>query len=63
MHCNNCDSTGWVCENHPHKPWGGVSDRSDACDCGAGEPCMICNPSFGRNDPPRMPPATVIVEE
>lgn len=42
--CNVCDHTGWVCENHELKPWGGVSGRSDACECGgAGSPCA-CNP-------------------
>jgi hypothetical protein len=30
--CEQCDH-GWVCENHPDKPWPSV------CDCGAGMPC------------------------
>ena len=37
--CDVCDHTGWVCENHPSKPWGGISVREDACACGAG---MLC---------------------
>jgi hypothetical protein len=38
--CARCDNCGWVCENHPDKPW--LGDR--ACDCGgAGAPCPICN--------------------
>ena len=41
--CNVCDNSGWVCENHPDKPWAGFSERSDACDCGAGMACRVCN--------------------
>src|ERR1700733_10661673 len=26
-----CEDCGWVCENHPHKPWEG----EHACNCGA----------------------------
>ena len=33
--CENCDATGWVCENHPDRPWRAFSSRSDPCDCGA----------------------------
>jgi hypothetical protein len=51
--CDSWDSTGWVCENHPDRPWRGGSDRADACDCGAGMPCRTCNPSGGIDDPPR----------
>lgn len=40
--CKNCDSSGWVCENHEHLPWDGSSARSDACGCGAGAPCPKC---------------------
>jgi hypothetical protein len=44
-----------VCENHADKPWGGASDREDACHCGgAGAPCLVCNPS-DREHPPNMP--------
>lgn len=50
--CSNCDDTGWVCEGHADRPWGGVSDRADACECGAGAPCDVCNtgrvPDTGR---------------
>lgn len=52
-----CDDTGWVCENHLSKPWSkpwaGFSKRRDACDCGAGEPCRVCNPS-DKDHPPDM---------
>lgn len=49
--CAYCDDCGWVCENHPGKPWDG--DR--ACGCGvAGMPCVRCNPSDLAN-PPRPP--------
>ena len=30
--CPNCEE-GWVCENHPERPW------PSGCDCGAGMPC------------------------
>ena len=30
--CGHCDH-GWVCEEHPDKPW------PSGCDCGAGMPC------------------------
>lgn len=58
--CANCDSTGWVCENHPDKPWDGNSERFDACKCGgAGMPCAICNPCDATH-PPRMGPGFVV---
>lgn len=41
--CRVCDDGGWVCENHQGKPWEGTSSREDACHCGAGAPCWICN--------------------
>ena len=50
-YCPICFGLGWVCENHPHKPWEGER----ACNCGGdGAPCSWCN----QNDaepPPRMP--------
>ncbi len=30
------ENTDWVCENHPDRLWGGLSDAPEACDCGAG---------------------------
>jgi hypothetical protein len=45
LDCKNCDSTGWVCENHDDTPWDGHSDREDACGCGAGMPCPVCVPA------------------
>jgi hypothetical protein len=36
--CPNCRGIGWVCENHPDKPW----DDEIGCTCGAGLPCE-CN--------------------
>jgi hypothetical protein len=36
MACSICDAAGWVCENHPDRPWSGTSQRADACECGAG---------------------------
>lgn len=41
--CQRCDSTGWVCEAHPDRPWGGLSKRADACDCHPGDECPVCN--------------------
>ncbi len=49
--CRNCDGTGWVCENHPDKPWADGhlypgETRMTGCDCGAGMPCQECNADF-----------------
>ena len=52
MACLVCDNTGRVCENHPDRPWRGDSQRGDACDCGAGMPCQLCNPCGGIDEPP-----------
>lgn len=38
--CRVCDNTGWVCENHPDRPWDTL--REDSCTCGAGMPCRVC---------------------
>ena len=54
--CRRCGDTGWVCENHRTRPWGGASDHNDACACGAGAPCALCNteePPQARWDLPR----------
>ena len=46
--CPLCDDFGWVCENHPNRPWEG----HHACTCGgAGMPCF-CNGS-DELSPPR----------
>jgi hypothetical protein len=51
INCANCDSTGWVCEDHRSKPWHGPR----ACGCGgAGVPCPKCNVANADN-PPRLP--------
>lgn len=50
--CNQCDDTGWVCENHVALPWSGCSERGNACKCGgAGMPCTLCNPCDYDNPP------------
>jgi hypothetical protein len=36
--CPICRGIGWVCENHPDKPWA----EDIGCRCGAGMPCK-CN--------------------
>lgn len=51
--CVTCAGSGWVCENHHLRPWGGHCcdfhhDNSGvcehgACGCGAGDPCPTCN--------------------
>ena len=58
MACLVCDNTGWVCEEHPDRPWRGNSQRADACDCGAGMPCE-CNPCGGIDEPPKLSPQTL----
>ncbi len=46
--CIRCADRGWVCENHPDKPWKISQDRMESCDCGAGMPCPDCNPMSGQ---------------
>jgi len=41
--CRNCAGGAWVCENHQDRPWDGTSSHADACGCGAGAPCPVCN--------------------
>ena len=41
--CPVCDSTGFVCVYHRDRPWAELSNRADACGCGAGTPCRLCN--------------------
>jgi hypothetical protein len=63
VRCPICDNTGWVCENHPDRPWRGTSQRADACNCGAGMPCE-CNPWGGIDEPPaKSPIAHVTVDK
>ena len=51
MNCSVCDDCGWVCENHPERPWQGAH----ACPRGgAGMPCPRCNLSDA-DIPPRLP--------
>ena len=37
MFCKKCDHTGWICEQHPDKPF-----PHDDC-AGPGDPCPYCN--------------------
>ena len=49
--CPFCQGLGWVCENHPTRPWEG----EHACTYGgAGAPCPMCN-SSEHGETPRMP--------
>lgn len=41
--CANCDGSRWVCENHPDRPWEGMSAPGEGCGCGAGAPCPCCD--------------------
>jgi hypothetical protein len=51
--CAVCDNTGWVCEDHPDRPYEMFSGRADACRCGgAGMPCPECN----SGERPALPP-------
>jgi hypothetical protein len=50
MKCTCCNDIGWVCENHPDRPWEGER----ACTCGrVGIPCPACNTI--EDDAPRLP--------
>lgn len=40
--CANCEGSGWVCENHPDRPWEGATAPGEGCGCGAGAPCPVC---------------------
>jgi hypothetical protein len=45
--CPVCQGIGWVCENHPDKPW----DGEKGCICGAGMPCICQGPRDGIDEP------------
>jgi hypothetical protein len=54
--------TGWVCEEHPGRPWRGASKRADASDCcGVGMPCAQCNPCGGIDEPPVISRSVMLV--
>jgi hypothetical protein len=36
--CPICKGDRFVCENHPRLAW------PSECECGAGDPCPVCNP-------------------
>lgn len=40
--CPICNGSEWVCENHPHIEWAGLSGKEECCG-GAGMPCRLCN--------------------
>jgi hypothetical protein len=50
--CQTCFDVGWVCENHPDRPWS--KTKPGGCECGAGEPCPTCN-GADTPDEPRLP--------
>jgi hypothetical protein len=53
--CAICRGIGWVCGNHPDKPW----DAEFGSVCGADAPCK-CNETDGVDEPDV---SQVIVEE
>jgi hypothetical protein len=50
--CSRCEDLGWVCENHPERPWNKA--LPNGCECGAGMPCPACNVTDADN-PSRLP--------
>jgi hypothetical protein len=48
--CSRCDDTGWVCENHPDRPWLG----RHACECG-GPDCNTTDDISAGIEEPRLP--------
>ncbi len=49
--CATCQDVGWVCEEHPDRPW---SERiENGCQCGARLPCPDCNPAADAAPPPQ----------
>lgn len=55
--CENCQGLRWVCENHKDQPWDEL--LSGGCECGAGEPCNICNYSPTREHTPAQMPGFI----
>jgi hypothetical protein len=53
--------TAGSAKDHHDRPWEGHGPR--ACTCGAGMPCLACNPCGGIDEPPRDPPGFVAVAE
>jgi hypothetical protein len=51
--CPICHGSRFVCENRPRLAW------PDECECGAGDPCPVCNVA----EPPAMPDDFVRDEE
>jgi len=49
--CPICAGDGWVCENHPDKPWNGGDG-----DCGDGKPCGGAGQLCACNSPDPAPP-------
>ena len=60
--CPNCGDSRWVCENHPDRPWKGFSALANACECGDGMPCPMCNdPPAGQG--PAMPTDFIVTAD
>lgn len=59
--CRNCSGTGWVCERHPERSWGG----EHGCECGApGIPCPACNmPPLAVPEGAAMPDVSAVLDE
>ncbi len=49
--CARCQDVGWVCEEHPDRPW---SEKIEGgCQCGTRMPCADCNPAADAAHPPQ----------
>jgi hypothetical protein len=49
--CARCQDVGWVCEEHPERPWSNKTEGG--CQCGARMPCPDCNPAADAAHPPQ----------
>jgi hypothetical protein len=56
MACPHCHDTGWVCEDHPDRPFNHLDPTMPDGRCGgAGMPCLDYRCKIPKNPPP-MPP-------
>jgi hypothetical protein len=57
--CPNCKGLGWVCENHPKRPW------SDAigCTCGAGMMCKCQRMNKNEREGIEEPDVSQVLDE
>ena len=51
--CGTCLGTGWVCEEHPDRPWSGIVGDGEGCEpacVGPGIPCRCFLVEEGETD-------------